>query len=77
MREVLASEWGRLFQNWEKLVPDAKGFADVGQAPADLERTGLRAFGESVKILATCVREAPELAARRRRRALGAGSPGR
>jgi uncharacterized protein (DUF362 family) len=73
MREVLASEWGRLFRNWEQLVPDAQGFPSLGDLPADLERTGWRAFAESLKILGTCIREAPEVAARRRRAALAAG----
>ena len=78
MEEVLRSDWGRLFQNWEMLEPDARGFADVGAAPAELERTGWRAFARSLGILATCLKEAPELAARRRRReSLGAVAGGR
>ena len=28
MEQVLDSEWGRLFRNWETLTPDAKGFPD-------------------------------------------------
>jgi hypothetical protein len=74
MQAALASDWGRLFRNWETRVADAQGFADVGSGAPELERTGLRAFAESLKILATCVREAPEIAARRRRR-LAAGRP--
>jgi uncharacterized protein (DUF362 family) len=69
MREVLASEWGRLFQNWERLVPDAEGFPDVGAGAPALERTGWRAFVRSLGILAECIKEAPELAARSRARA--------
>jgi uncharacterized protein (DUF362 family) len=76
MRDALASEWGRLFHNWEALVPDAQGFPSVGEQAAEYERTGWRAFAESLRILATCVREAPEVAARRRRAALQAGSRG-
>ena len=76
MRAALASEWGRLFQNWEKLTPDAQGFPDVGVASAEFQRTGLRAFAESMKILATCVREAPENAARRRRKLAAAAGQG-
>ena len=34
MTEVLSSPWGRLFQNWETLTPDADGFPTVGDAPA-------------------------------------------
>jgi hypothetical protein len=67
MREVLNSEWGRLFRNWESLTPDEDGFPTVGQEPAELNRTGWRAFARSLAILGTCIREAPELSARRRR----------
>ena len=74
MAEVMASEWGRLFANWETLAPDARGFPEVGEAGAELRRTGLGAFVTSLGILATCLREAPELAARRRTRRLGPGT---
>ncbi len=67
MRDVLASEWGRLFRNWETVTADDRGYADVGEQAAELKKTGLRAFLESLKILLTCIREAPEIAARRRR----------
>jgi hypothetical protein len=74
MRAALQSEWGRLFQNWEQLTPDERGFVDVGRAVASLERTGFAAFTESLKILATCIREAPEIAARRRHEIASGGS---
>jgi hypothetical protein len=76
MAAVLDSEWGRLFENWEQLSPDDRGFADVGSVPADIQRGGLRALWKSFGILATCMREAPEIAARRRRTtpSLGSGS---
>jgi hypothetical protein len=77
MAEVLASDWGRLFANWERLVPDARGFPEVGEQPAELQRTGLRAFVKSLGILWTCLLEAPEVAARRRRRELRQGATGR
>ena len=74
MAEAMASEWGRLFANWERLAPDARGFPEVGEAGAPLRRSGLGAFFTSLGVLATCLREAPELAARRRTRRLGAGA---
>ena len=64
---MLASDWGRLFANWEKLTPDERGFPDVGDGAPELQRTGLSALGTSLGILATCLNEAPELQARRRR----------
>lgn len=76
LREVLQSEWGRLFQNWEAkaLPPDdltTPGWEDVGQAVPRLRREGFRYFLKSLRVLGLCLREAPEFAARRRlRRAL-------
>jgi uncharacterized protein (DUF362 family) len=69
MRQCLASPWGRLFQNWERLRPDAQGFPEVGETAAELKRTGFSAFLTSLGILWTCIKEAPEFAARRRRAA--------
>jgi uncharacterized protein (DUF362 family) len=69
MRQVLASGWGRLFRNWEQVTPDEYGFPILGEAPAEIRRTGLRAFWRSLGILWTSIKEAPEFAARRRRAA--------
>ncbi len=66
MKQVLESPWGRLFENWERLTPDANGFPDVGAAGAHVQRGGLRALGQSMGILGTCIKEAPEFASRRR-----------
>jgi hypothetical protein len=66
MREVLSSPWGRLFRNWETLTPDENGYPVVGGESAGITRTGVRALVRSIGILGTCVREAPEFAARRR-----------
>jgi uncharacterized protein (DUF362 family) len=68
MRAVLTSDWGRLFHNWERLRPDEKGFPDVGTEAPRVRLTGLRALVTSLKVLVTCLREAPEFAARRARR---------
>ncbi len=62
MHDVLESDWGRLFGNWESVSSDENGFPDVGGAPAELKRTGWRAFLQSLAILSTCVRDAPEFA---------------
>jgi hypothetical protein len=67
MQAVLDSGWGRLFRNWERLTPDEKGFPSVGDESAELQRTGIRALWQSLSILGTTIREAPEVAARRRR----------
>jgi hypothetical protein len=73
MKEVLASDWGRLFASWEKLMPDERGFPNLGEVTPELQRTGLSAFATSLGVLLTCLREAPELAARRRTRELQSG----
>ena len=67
MNSVLESDWGRLFQNWECLTPDSDGFPSIGVEAGRVARAGVRAFLTSLRVLATCLREAPEFAARRRR----------
>jgi len=69
MRQVLDSDWGRLFRNWERLMPDERGFPSVGEEATELKRTGIRAFWSSFGILGTTIKEAPEFAARQRRSA--------
>jgi uncharacterized protein (DUF362 family) len=72
VHQIIHSEWGRLFHNWEKvaLPPDdltTPGWKDVGQDPAELKRDTLRLLKKSMRILGTCIKEAPEFSARRRR----------
>jgi uncharacterized protein (DUF362 family) len=69
MKDVLSSEWGRLFQNWEtaSAKANADGYPDVGSSPAEVPRMGARAFGKSFGILGTCVMEAPEFANKKRK----------
>jgi hypothetical protein len=70
MAKVLESRWGKLFSNWEHVTPDARGYESVGEDAAVIERTGFKAFLTSLKILVTCILEAPEVAARRRTKSL-------
>jgi uncharacterized protein (DUF362 family) len=76
MAGVLASDWGRLFQNWETAAPqaDASGYPDVGIAPAEISRMGAKAFARSLRVLGTCVAEAPEFA-NRKRKVVGTPAP--
>ena len=67
IKQVLGSPWGRLFENWESLTPDDNGFAQVGDVPAHVTRAGMHAFKQSLGILGTCIKEAPEFGRRRRR----------
>ncbi len=66
MEGVLASPWGRLFRNWETVQADANGYPDVGTDAAQIEKVGGKAFVESIGILGTCIKEAPEFASRKR-----------
>jgi uncharacterized protein (DUF362 family) len=68
VREVLKSSWGRLFGNWATVRADERGFEDVGATVTDIERSGLRAFITSLRLLGTCLLAAPEFAARKRTR---------
>jgi uncharacterized protein (DUF362 family) len=73
IKDILGSDWGRLFQNWEalQLPPDdieTRGWTNVGSTPAELKRDSMKYFKQSLKILGTCVKEAPEFAARKRRK---------
>ena len=67
MREALHSPWGRLFHNWERVRPDAKGFPQVGEAQGGLVRSFGRVMVLAWRILVTCIKEAPEVARRKRR----------
>jgi len=67
MKHALASDWGRLFKNWDSLAPDATGFPSVGDEGADLKKVGWNALLTSFGIIGTCLREAPEFSNKRRK----------
>ncbi len=69
VHEVLKSEWGRLFNNWEKVKPGEKGWKDVGEGPPGLAKGTAKLVWQGMKVLWTCIKEAPEFAARKRRKA--------
>jgi uncharacterized protein (DUF362 family) len=73
IREILKSDWGRLFNNWDKVaIPSndltVPGWVNVGEEPAHLDRQTARLIGKAMRVLGTCVKEAPEFDAKRRRR---------
>jgi hypothetical protein len=72
---VLASDWGRLFRHWEHVTSDGRGFPAIPEAGAEIERTGVKALVRSLGILATCIKEAPEFASRRRHSTANAAAP--
>jgi hypothetical protein len=71
MASVLSSPWGRLFRHWSQVKPDDRGYPVIPEEGAEIRRTGIRALTRSLGILATCIREAPEFASRRRLKATG------
>ncbi len=81
INDILHSEWGRLFHNWEAVALDpddleTPGWKDVGEDPVELHNEAMRYFMNSMRILGLAIREAPEFAARRRRRVSGDGKGG-
>ena len=71
MRDALQSEWGRLFHNWENLTPDENGWQDVGQDPPPFMKDTAELLKMGARVLGTTFKEAPEIAARRRRKKIG------
>ncbi len=75
VNEIFQSEWGRLFQNWEQLElsPDnllEEGWKDVGAAPAQFKKKTMELLIKAVRILGTCIKEAPEFTMRKKRKTL-------
>jgi hypothetical protein len=68
VRAVLGSGWGRLFHNWESTRTSETGYPDVGGSRGSIVRTVWGLLGLSFRILWTCIKEAPEVTLRRRRR---------
>ena len=70
IKEVLSSDWGRLFANWGKVQPDAagRGYPEVGEASPELTRLGLSHFREGLRLIGMAVAESPEVQARQRHR---------
>ncbi len=72
VEEVMRSDWGRLFANWEQLTPDERGFLQVGGAVPELKRSGVRAFAKSIPLIGSAIREAPEFARSRMQKSASA-----
>ncbi|MGB2986564.1 MAG: DUF362 domain-containing protein [Phycisphaerae bacterium] len=68
VQQAMDSKWGRLFHGWESARPDDNGYPDVGELRGSLVRGAWRLLGMSLEILWTCIKEAPELAVRKRRK---------
>jgi uncharacterized protein (DUF362 family) len=69
MKQCLGSDWGRLFQNWGQVPESDAGFEVVGDDRPGFHRNLLGTLKQAFGILGTCIVQAPEVAARRRRKA--------
>jgi hypothetical protein len=74
LHDILNSEWGRLFQHWDELaIPpdrlDEPGWESVGSPLTEFKSETAAHLRKAMKVLGTCIREAPEFDAKRRRRA--------
>lgn len=70
IRAALESEWGRLFENWGRVQPDAEGagYPDVGAKGASIVRSGLKHYMEGLRLIGMALLESPEVQARQRRK---------
>ena len=65
---ALRSDWGLLFNNWETLTPDDRGWPEVGVTPLrDPVRKPGRLLRMSLNILGQCITQAPEFLHRKKR----------
>jgi uncharacterized protein (DUF362 family) len=71
IRNVLGSEWGRLFANWGHMPADAdgRGYPECGPEGPEIVRMGLSHFLEGFRLIGMAIAESPEMQARKRRQA--------
>jgi len=73
VEEILNSDWGRLFANWEQLQLPADdlsvpGWEHVGDKPLKLDKETSKMIRKAFRVLGTAIREAPELAQRNQKK---------
>lgn len=71
VKQILQSDWGKLFENWENKQLQANdvntpGWSDVGDKPPRLKKGSLQLMLKAFRILATTMKEAPEFNSRKR-----------
>ncbi|MBN1337546.1 MAG: DUF362 domain-containing protein [Deltaproteobacteria bacterium] len=66
--EAMQSEWGRLFHNWGAVPSDERGFLEVGSPATEYRFNTGQLLRKGVELLGTAIKEAPEVAARARRK---------
>jgi uncharacterized protein (DUF362 family) len=63
VHEVLQSDWGRLFHNWDRVTATDEGFTDLGNPPRDFTRGTGDLLRMGARVLKTAIKEAPEIRA--------------
>jgi len=66
METCLKSDWGRLFENWGKVTETAEGFSDIPELAGEYKKNVGAMLKQAIKVLGTCIVEAPEVSSRRR-----------
>lgn len=68
MEKCLKSDWGRLFQNWGNVNETESGYEGIGESSPKFHKNVSAMVKQGIKVLGSCIKEAPEVAARRRRK---------
>ncbi len=63
MQAALASDWGRLFENWGEVQPDpeGRGYPALGERAAHLDMRQISHFLEGLRLTGMALMESPEL----------------
>jgi uncharacterized protein (DUF362 family) len=69
IEQAMASDWGRLFANWESVEADpaGRGYPNVGPARERPVRLGFKHAAEALRLLGMAIVESPEIQSRRHR----------
>ncbi len=59
--DVLHSDWGRLFHNWETTASTEAGYDNIGEAPTSVVKKTKELLKMGVGIFGTAAKEAPEV----------------
>jgi len=68
MEHCLASDWGRLFQNWGEVAETPEGFPEVGTEKAKFQKNVLAMVKQGAKCLGSSILEAPEISTKWKKR---------
>lgn len=61
MAECLSGPWGRLFEQWGEVEETASGFEGLMEKEPELKRNFTRFFPQMLRVMGSCIVNAPEL----------------